>query len=604
MTFFKLIFLAAVLFFVFYVRVAHAFSEVPNHVLGYSLHKGGQKCSKPRNCQLKWEVLGFRDIVINEIMADPSPPNKLPDAEFIELLNTSDNVIDLTGWTISDPRSTTVLPAIDIKPGQLITLCKNGQQDLFAEFGTATGLTGWPTLNNSEDELILKTAAGATIDVVRYTKDWYKDHNKSEGGWSLEQVNPFDPCAGGENWKASEDPRGGSPGLQNSVFEIIPDITGPEIGNVLVKNPNHVMVWFNEKIHTKTIRAGNVDISPANEIDSLDYEGPFTNNITIRFKNALSPNTLYTVEINNVTDCSGNLIHKTKNSFQFALAVAADPMNLVINEVLFNPRSGGKDFVEIYNASQNYINLKAWRISNSQSTAENPKIAFIDRDVVLRPAQYLVITENISILKADYPFGMKERFNEVKEMPVLADDYGNVTLQDSLGRVIDTFDYEESYHLGLIKDLNGVSLERISPADPTNSRDNWHSAASAVGYATPGYENSQKLLVTPVSDQIFVDPKIFAPNNDGVKDFASINYQFDKSGYLISIFIYDMRGRRIREIVNNSLAGVQGFYQWNGTNDSNKLVHPGYYIVLLDVLDPDGRSFQVKKTVVVAPGFE
>ena len=145
MTFFKLIFLAAVLFFVFYVRVAHAASNVPNHVFSYSLRKGGLKCPKACSCQLKWEEPGFRDIVINEIMADPSPPNKLPDAEFMELLNTSDNAIDLTGWTISDPRSTAVLPVLEIKPGQLIILCKSGQQDLFTEFGAAIGLTGWPT---------------------------------------------------------------------------------------------------------------------------------------------------------------------------------------------------------------------------------------------------------------------------------------------------------------------------------------------------------------------------------------------------------------------------------------------------------------------------
>ena len=603
MTFFKLIFLAAVLFFIINVRVAHAGSSVPNHVSTDSLCKEGIKHRNPVNHSPDLTEPGFRDVVINEIMADPSPPTSLPDAEFIEILNTSNASIDLTGWTIRDPKSVAILPEFKIEPNRLVILCKNEHQILFSEFGEVIGLTNWPTLNNTGDQLILSTADSTTIDLVSYSVDWYQDSDKSNGGWSIEQINPLDPCPDSQNWQASQNPDGGTPGVQNSILNINPDLRGPEVVNVLVKNPQQVITFFNEKIDTKNISADNFSISPANEIESLDYSHPHTSNIIIWFKNVLQPNTLHTLTINNVTDCTGNLIQKEKNSAQFVLTVAADSTDLVINEVLFNPRSGGKDFVEIYNTSQNYINLKAWRISNSRSVTENPRVATIDSDLVLGPDGYLVITEDTAILKADYPFGKEENYYEVRSMPAMADDYGNVTLTDSLGKIMDEFDYSDSYHLSLLKDLNGVSLERVSAENPTNSRDNWHSAASAVGYATPGYENSQKLSAILVNDQIFIEPKIFVPNNDGVKDFTGINYQFEKSGYLISIYIYDLRGRMIKEIVNNGLAGVKGFYQWNGTNNANLLVAPGYYIVLVDILDPTGTAFKVKKTVVVAQDF-
>lgn len=247
--------------------------------------------------------------------------------------------------------------------------------------------------------------------------------------------------------------------------------------------------------------------------------------------------------------------------------------------------------------------MKAWRLSNSQSTAQKPKVAEIQGNLVVAPGQYLVITEDIITLIADYPFGNEKNYHEVKSMPTLPDEQGNVTLTDSLDQTIDSFDYSESYHHGLLRDLNGVSLERISATAPTNNRDNWHSAASAVGYATPGKKNSQNLPMVSVSDQIFIKPKVFAPDNDGIKDFASINYQFDKGGYLISIFVYDIKGRMIKEIVNNDLAGIRGFYQWDGTNHANSLAQPGYYLVLVDILDPEGTGFQVKKTVVLANDF-
>ena len=75
--------------------------------------------------------------------------------------------------------------------------------------------------------------------------------------------------------------------------------------------------------------------------------------------------------------------------------------------------------------------------------------------------------------------------------------------------------------------------------------------------------------------QITVEPGVFVPNNDGIKDFTTINYQFDKGGYLLKIVIYDVKGRRIKEVVNNHLSGVSGFYQWNGTDDRNLLVQSG-----------------------------
>ncbi len=59
------------------------------------------------------------------------------------------------------------------------------------------------------------------------------------------------------------------------------------------------------------------------------------------------------------------------------------------------------------------------------------------------------------------------------------------SLTDRSGALSDHFAYREQMHFDLLKDKEGVSLERLSPDGASDDPRNWHSAASAVGYATP-----------------------------------------------------------------------------------------------------------------------
>ena len=65
----------------------------------------------------------FKDIVINEIFADPTPQIGLPAGEFIEIYNASNNVFDIDGWYISDGSSNKSLGSHILIPGEHLILC-------------------------------------------------------------------------------------------------------------------------------------------------------------------------------------------------------------------------------------------------------------------------------------------------------------------------------------------------------------------------------------------------------------------------------------------------------------------------------------------------
>src|SRR5690606_17658959 len=114
-------------------------------------------------------------------------------------------------------------------PGHYVILCADAIVSQFKNYGPVVGCSNFPTLNNSGDALTLRNPASITIDSVHYRSDWYRDGDKAEGGWSLERIDPANFCAGSENWMASEDPAGGTPGRQNAVIASMPDNMGPRL---------------------------------------------------------------------------------------------------------------------------------------------------------------------------------------------------------------------------------------------------------------------------------------------------------------------------------------------------------------------------------------
>ncbi|MFN6943358.1 MAG: lamin tail domain-containing protein [Cytophagaceae bacterium] len=535
----------------------------------------------------------YGDVLITELLPKPAPSVGLPEEEFIELYNNTADTINLNGFTFSDPSAIAILPDYKLAPQQYVILCRSSAVPEFSEFGPAIGLSRWPILNIGGDELWIRDAHGNPVFNLNYSSSWYQEENKDVGGWTLEMIDKTKHCYEKENWKASEDPSGGTPGKVNSVNGILePGL--PFVEKAEVISSSALNLTFNANLDSTGIISSAFNIRHHTfEIRKSLIQSDV---IGIKFSPALQEGIPYTLDISKLYSCDGREIDNLELSF--VIPSKNDSLDVIINEVLFNPKTGGREFVEIYNNSPKYIDLKDWELANFRNDAIATRRKISSENLILAPRQYLVLTTDKEIVTEHYPNSVTENILEMSSLPSYPNSSGTVILLDNQGKVSDRFDYSERYHFALLGDKKGISLERISFFAPTNDGNNWHSASATAGYASPGYQNSQASGAE--SDRaIYVEPKVFNPNGDGFRDFTLIYYKMPDSGYLANVTIFDTKGREIRKLAQNHILGRDGFFQWDGTNEQLSKVNIGYYIVYLEIFDLKGNVNSFKETVVV-----
>ena len=185
------------------------------------------------------------DVVISEIMADPDPPVGLPNFEYLELYNRSDLPIQLENWVLSIGSTKRTLPRKVIEPKSFLILTSDDAVPQLQPFGDVFGFSSI-SLSNTGATFVLREKTGAVVHHVSYTDGWYRDAVKKNGGWSLEMIDPGNPCGASENWRASINPAGGTPGTVNSVNASNPDNSVPSIEKISITGPSSVRVFFTE----------------------------------------------------------------------------------------------------------------------------------------------------------------------------------------------------------------------------------------------------------------------------------------------------------------------------------------------------------------------
>ena len=542
------------------------------------------------------------DVVIDEIMADPSPQVGLPNNEWIELKNISANPINLQGWRIGDAGSQSgAFPNFILMPDSFVIVCSSSALPFMSTLSTAIPVSNFPSLDNGGDQLYLKSATGKTIHAVSYSDNWYQNELKKDGGWSLEMIDTRSPCAMSSNWKASTDLKGGTPGKKNSVDAVNNDASAPRIKNIYCSDSITVITVFDEPVDSlKAGTVSNYSIDKGLSFISATTLAPLFNQVQLKLSSPLVPNTIYHLTASNISDCKNNVIGNF-NSGKIGLPAIAMDSEVVINEILFNPRSNGFDFVEYYNRSEKIFDLAQLYAANRNSTGVISSIKQISSSpFYIFPGEYIVITENLASLELNYLVKDPGVVIELPTLPSYPDDEGDVILVNAQGNVVDEVRYNEDWHFKLLVNTEGISLERIDPNAPSQLQTNWHSAASTAGFATPGYRNSQNKITESINASIEITPKVFSPDNDGRDDIAVIQYKLSGPGFVANISIFDAQGRLVRQLVKNATLGLTGSWNWDGLDEKGNKLPIGVYIFYTQIFNLQGKKQEFKNAIVLA----
>lgn len=540
------------------------------------------------------EHFSFRSLIINELFPDPSPSNGLPEAEYIELYHPGSGYMELDGWKLADRTDTVTLPYVVMGSGEYLIICDSSDTQLFLSYGKVLGVPDLPALNNAEDDISLISPLGELIDQVNYHDDWHEERSKSEGGWSLELIDPNLLCLSPENWNSSIAPKGGTPGVPNSILEFIePQTIGIE--HVMTLSPQLLQVSLDTPVDTSMPDLNTFSLTGGLKVTQISALNTAT--FTLEVNPSFSIFEAYRLSFN-VTDCYG--VTSSFSNIPIHVTTTPEFNDLVINEILFNPPTGGTDFVELFNRSDKVLRGDHLFLANIRGDSISSVTPIFTSPFLIMPGDYLVLTENVTHTLHNYPGARQENLYKVSSLPSFPDDEGHVILLDSNLQVIDRVDYHQDQHFALISEEDGVSLERVHPDLPSSDELNWHSAGSAHDYATPGYLNSQFTPLVSPAENVLLNPPIFSPDNDGYQDFLNIHYEMDGPGHVCSIYIFDDAGVMVNHLVQNELMSTTGRYSWDGLNDEGERADMGIYIVYIEVFDLNGNISRKKIPAVLA----
>ena len=273
---------------------------------------------------------------------------------------------------------------------------------------------------------------------------------------------------------------------------------------------------------------------------------------------------------------------------------------LVINEVLFNPKNDGVDFLEILNLSDTIFDISCCQFGNRKQTYALPTF-------FLYPDSCVAITKDSSILCSQFHCKNAKNILQVEKMLPLLNDSGYVRLvSDTV--LLDTLFYTSDMHHILLDDVEGLSLER--------ALDGSFFSASTLYRSTPGSKNSIVIYEENIGDfspdftsgispkdslyYFSLEASVTSVYDNEFPQKAILCYRLQKSAR-VTIKIYTLAGYSVYTLLKDELLHGEGKFYWDGRGENFSILPVGIYLFIVEIYDESGGLTLKKCPVAITP---
>ena len=233
--------------FIDHIAISNSFIDVSEYnyiktirlddYTGYSTYQNNISDHRPILYSLSINEIAIPEgIIINEIMKNPTLVSDAT-GEWFEIINTSNNQINLNGIIIKDLSGDTHTISnnnLVMLPNEIFVLGKNSDYNINGGVNVDYVYSNF-SLSNLWDEIIIEHPSGIIIDEVHYDNG---ENFPDEAGKSMMLINPLLDNNSGQNWQSANIMYGngdyGTPGTSNfSCQEPIGDINQDSMYDIL-----------------------------------------------------------------------------------------------------------------------------------------------------------------------------------------------------------------------------------------------------------------------------------------------------------------------------------------------------------------------------------
>ena len=426
----------------------------------------------------------FQSFAFNELMIDPSPSLGVYEEEYIELINLSGRDLSKTELYMVYNQDTSLISIDEWLRDSLLVLYDQ-------------------KLSNTSFNLELLDPYGGLIDHFEYNHLLFSKKKHSDGGWSLEKMDPDYFGDYVESWAFHESFQGGSPGILNETEELT-DEEAPYIEWVEI-NEVDTLFHFNEPVYS--------DNAVLNIVKGLE----------------------------DIKDLSGNSMKDTTLVMDCDKEIVSG--DLVISEILFRPSDDIPEFIELLNQSGKTILLDGLWLAKEINDEVIPIYRF--------PPKLVQSNERFTICSDKYLLRIHDYLDKSTVLhdagfPDLLSSEMHLLLINQNEELIDEILYNMDWTPDNLNLSEGYSFERVGENGVVER--SWRVSSYSSNYASPGLLNTQS---HPKAEMLF------HLQTKSVNDVIVVDYSGVESCFA-ELKLYNMNGSLIESLSDPIWLGSDG----------------------------------------------